>query len=203
MNKKKIIIITLIFLILFYFVFNINNLFITEETSTLDYIVVEVKGSVKVPGVYEVKKGSRVSDLIHEAGGLLDNADTSIINLSKELEDEMVVVIYNDEEINEMKKGSTSVKYIERQCVCPILENDACIEEVISNNSIDNKTGLVSLNTGTIEELMTLPGIGESKAKLIIKYRDENGGFKKIEDIMNVKGIGESMFEKIKSYIML
>ena len=203
MNKKKIIIITLIFLILFYFVFNINNLFITEEISTLDYIVVEVKGSVKVPGVYEVKKGSRVSDLIHEAGGLLDNADTSIINLSKELEDEMVVVIYNDEEINEMKKGSTSVKYIERHCVCPILENDACIEEVISNNSIDNKTGLVSLNTGTIEELMTLPGIGESKAKLIIKYRDENGGFKKIEDIMNVKGIGESMFEKIKSYIML
>ena len=203
MNKKKIIIITLIFLILFYFVFNINNLFITEEISTLDYIVVEVKGSVKVPGVYEVKKGSRVSDLIHEAGGLLDNADTSIINLSKELEDEMVVVIYNDEEINEMRKGSTSVKYIERQCVCPILENDACIEEVISNNSIDNKTGLVSLNTGTIEELMTLPGIGESKAKLIIKYRDENGGFKKIEDIMNVKGIGESMFEKIKSYIML
>ena len=203
MNKKKIIIITLIFLILFYFIFNINNLFITEETSTLDYIVVEVKGSVKVPGVYEVKKGSRVSDLIHEAGGLLDNADTSIINLSKELEDEMVVVIYNDEEINEMRKGSTSVKYIERQCVCPILENDACIEEVISNNSIDNKTGLVSLNTGTIEELMTLPGIGESKAKLIIKYRDENGGFKKIEDIMNVKGIGESMFEKIKSYIML
>lgn len=203
MNKKKIIIITLIFLILFYFVFNINNLFITEEISTLDYIVVEVKGSVKVPGVYEVKKGSRVSDLIHEAGGLLDNADTSIINLSKELEDEMVVVIYNDEETNEMRKGSTSVKYIERQCVCPILENDACIEEVISNNSIDNKTGLVSLNTGTIEELMTLPGIGESKAKLIIKYRDENGGFKKIEDIMNVKGIGESMFEKIKSYIML
>lgn len=203
MNKKKIIIITLIFLILFYFIFNINNLFITEETSTLDYIVVEVKGSVKVPGVYEVKKGSRVSDLIHEAGGLLDNADTSIINLSKELADEMVVVIYNNEEINEMKKGSTSVKYIERQCVCPILENDACIEEVISNNSIDNKTGLVSLNTGTIEELMTLPGIGESKAKLIIKYRDENGGFKKIEDIMNVKGIGESMFEKIKSYIML
>lgn len=203
MNKKKIIIITLIFLILFYFIFNINNLFIAEETSTLDYIVVEVKGSVKVPGVYEVKKGSRVSDLIHEAGGLLDNADTSIINLSKELEDEMVVVIYNDEETNEMRKGSTSVKYIERQCVCPILENDACIEEVISNNSIDNKTGLVSLNTGTIEELMTLPGIGESKAKLIIKYRDENGGFKKIEDIMNVKGIGESMFEKIKSYIML
>jgi len=203
MNKKKIIIITLIFLILFYFIFNINNLFITEETSTIDYIVVEVKGSVKVPGVYEVKKGSRVSDLIHEAGGLLDNADTSIINLSKELADEMVVVIYNDEEINEMRKGSTSVKYIERQCVCPILENDACIEEVISNNSIDNKTGLVSLNTGTIEELMTLPGIGESKAKLIIKYRDENGGFKKIEDIMNVKGIGESMFEKIKSYIML
>lgn len=203
MNKKKIIIITLIFLILFYFIFNINNLFITEETSTLDYIVVEVKGSVKVPGVYEVKKGSRVSDLIYEAGGLLDNADTSIINLSKELADEMVVVIYNNDEINEMKKGSTSVKYIERQCVCPILENDACIEEVISNNSIENKTGLVSLNTGTIEELMTLPGIGESKAKLIIKYRDENGGFKKIEDIMNVKGIGESMFEKIKSYIML
>lgn len=102
-----------------------------------------------------------------------------------------------------MKKGSTSIKYIEKQCVCPKIENAACIEDIIDNsNSIINKTGKISLNTATLDELLTIPGIGQSKAKLIIEYRNTNG-FKKIEDIMNVKGIGNGIFEKIKDYITI
>ena len=66
-----------------------------------------------------------------------------------------------------------------------------------------NNTGKVSLNSALIDELITLPGIGEAKAKLIIEYREQNNGFKDIEEIMNIKGIGEKMFEKIKPYITL
>ncbi len=166
-------------------------------------VKVEIKGAVKNVGVYEINPNDRVSDLITLSGGLKEDADTSTINLSKELKNEDVVIVYTKEEINEMKKGSTSIKYIEKQCVCPKIENAACIEDIIDNsNSIINKTGKISLNTATLDELLTIPGIGQSKAKLIIEYRNTNG-FKKIEDIMNVKGIGNGIFEKIKDYITI
>lgn len=164
---------------------------------------VEIKGAVKYPGFYELKEDSNVNDLINRSGGLLDNSDISIINLSKRLDNEMVVIIYTKEEINEMKKGSTSIKYIEKECYCPILENDGCFDDVITNNDSIVDTGKISLNTGTIVELMTLPGVGETRAKDIIKYRDEHKGFKRIDEIKEVKGIGDATFEKIKNYLTL
>jgi competence protein ComEA len=60
---------------------------------------------------------------------------------------------------------------------------------------------VVNLNTATATQIATLPGIGEKAAKLIIEYRDKNGGFKKIEELMNVKGIGEKSFLKLKPLI--
>ena len=69
----------------------------------------------------------------------------------------------------------------------------------MDNISKENK--LVNINTCTKEELLTLSGIGESKANAIISYREENGGFKTIEDLLNVSGIGNSIYEKIKNYI--
>lgn len=167
-------------------------------------IKVEIKGSVNKPGVYELNSNSRVEDLIKKSGGLTEDSDISIINLSRILEDEMVVIIYNKDEIREMIRGNTSIKYIEKECVCPILENDGCFSNYLTNkDEIVNDTGKVSLNTATIEELLTLPNIGEAKAKDIIKYREEHGGFNNIEEIMNVKGIGKSTFEKLKDYIII
>lgn len=174
-----------------------------KDEPKLKKIEVEIKGAVKNTGVYQLELGSMVIDLINKGGGLTPDADTSILNLSKELKDEDVVIIYTNNEIEEMKQGSTSIKYIEKECVCPKLENSACFSEIIeSSESIINKTSKVSLNTATLEELLTIPGIGESKAKLIIEYRN-NTGFKKIEDIMNVKGVGSGIFEKIKAYITI
>jgi len=169
-------------------------------------IKVDIKGAVINPGVYELEENSRVKDAIDISGGLNKEADTSTINLSKLLKDEMVIIIYTKEEIEEMKKGSTSVKYIEKECICPKIENDACIEEKVTNEENDEdteKTNKVSLNNATIEQLMTLQGIGESKAKLIIEYREKNGGFKSIDEITNVKGIGLSTYEKIKDNLTL
>ena len=151
-------------------------------------VVVDIKGMVANPGVYEVYDNARVNDVITLAGGLIEGADTSLINLAKVVTDEMTIIIYSREEILEAYKNEVCV------CDCPLITNDACID------NIDNDE-LVNINTATKEYLMTVEGIGESKADSIIKYREENGNFKTIEDIKNVSGIGELLFEKIKNYI--
>ncbi len=162
---KKIIVVSIIIVII------VVGLSLKKEQIEVvnSFIKVEIKGSVNKPGVYELNSNSRVEDLIKKSGGLTRDSDISIINLSKKLEDEMVVIIYNKDEIREMIRGNTSIKYIERECVCPILENDGCFSNYLTNkDEIVNDTGKVSLNTATIEELLTLPNIGESKAKDII-----------------------------------
>ena len=178
-----------------------------EEIDTTKKIKVDIKGLVANPGVYELDENSRVIDAINSAGGLLDEANTRSINLSKILKDENVIIIENKQEPEKI------IEYIYQECNCPKV-NDACInnQEVVnfqeekkdensSENSEENK--IVSLNSATIEEIQSLPGIGEAKAKAIIEYRDENGSFQSVEDIKNVSGIGDSLFEKIKDYITL
>ncbi|MCI8777797.1 MAG: transporter [Bacilli bacterium] len=169
---------------------------------------VNIKGAVVNPGVYSFENGERVIDAIEKSGGLLETADTSVINLSKSLFDEMVIIIYTYDEVQAMKGNNVLVQYVEHECNCPKLENDAClVKDNESNNNVSNGNfsinQKISLNTATIDQLQTLSGIGESKAKAIIKYREEYGNFTKIEDIMNVTGIGEKVFEQIKDNITI
>ena len=179
---------------------------VLEEEKIVSKIVkVDIKGAVKNPGVYEVEEGSRVSDVIEISGGLTNEADTSVINLSKNVVDEMVIIIYTKDEINEMKQGSTSIKYIEKECICPKLENDACIENIIDNvpdNNSSSTSGKISLNNASLDELMTLDGIGEKKAQAIIEYRKKHS-FKSIEEILEVDGIGTATYEKIKDRLTI
>ncbi len=170
-----------------------------EETNTetsVKEIIVDVKGSVKKPGVYKIKENSRVTDAIDAAGGLSKNANTRFINLSKLLSDGDVVVIYSNEEIEDAKKEDKIV--VETPCICEEVKNDACYKEETTNTN-----GKININTATINELMTLTGIGESKAKHIIEYRTQNGNFKDIKDIMKVKGISETLFSKFKENITI
>lgn len=169
-----------------------------EKKEIEEYIYIDIKGSVKKPNVYKLLKGSRVNDAIKEAGGLSKNANTRFINLSKVLNDSDVIVIYSNDEIKKANKANTI--YVNTPCVCEEVKNDACIKnEEISNDS--NK--LININTATIDELMTLNGIGESKAKAIIEYRTNNGNFTKIEDITLVNGISETIYAKIKNNITI
>lgn len=185
-------------------IINIWSLIQKDDINNIDNIKVEIKGSVINPGVYTLNKDSTISELVKKASGLESNADISVTNMAKRLEDEDVVIIYSKDEINEMKKGNTSVKYVDKECICPMINNVSLFDEAVTNlDGIIIDTGKVSLNSATKEELMTLPGIGESKANLIIEYRENNNGFKTTEEIMNVKGIGKSMYEKIKGYIIL
>ena len=161
------------------------------ENENKKKVVVDIKGMVNNPGVYEVDSKSRVNDIIKLAGGLKEGADTSLINLAKIVQDEMTIIIYSNEEVLTKLKEEICI------CDCPEIKNDACInnDTNISNNE------LININKATKEELMTVSGIGESKAEEIIKYREEHGSFNTIEDIKNVSGIGESLFEKIKNNI--
>jgi len=161
---------------------------------------VDIKGAIKKPGVYEIDSESRIIDVIKQAGGLKDNADTSVINLSKKISDEMVIIIYTSSQVNKFTTVKKEEKIKIESCSnYNNLTNDGCIE----SNSNTTTASKISINKATIEELMSLSGIGEAKAKLIIEYRKQNGAFTKIEDIMNVTGIGQSLFDKIKNNITI
>ena len=144
----------------------------------------------------------RVIDAIELAGGLTNNADTSVINLSKKLTDEMVIIIYSKNQVKNFESTKEKEKVVQDKCIQEnenALKNDACIveEKTKDTNTIQGK---VNINTASLEELQTLPGVGESKAKSIIEYREKQK-FKTIEDIKNVTGIGDSLFAKIKENI--
>ena len=102
----------------------------------------------------------------------------------------MVIVTYTN---NEIKKGSKTLE-CDTECNCEVIEINNCIESKESSTKIN-------INTASIDELMTLSGVGESKAKAIIAYREENGEFKTIEDLKEVSGIGDALFENIKDGI--
>ena len=137
-------------------------------------IFVDVKGAVKHPGVFETTKDKRVKDLIEEAGGLLDDADTSTLNLSQKVKDQMVIyVLKHGEKPKQMSDGGSS----------------------------SSNTDVININTANKEQLMKISGVGKTKAEAIISYREKNGDFKKKEDITKVRGIGKATFEKIKDKI--
>lgn len=142
-------------------------------------IIVEIKGQVKNPDVYTLDENSIINDLITLAGGVTENADLSSINRAKKLQNHEMIYIADK---NEASIAQNSMA-------------DPSEHSVMSES-------LVDINTAEAEQLKTLNGIGDSKAKSIIEYREQNGGFKSIEEIKNVTGIGEKMFEKIKDNII-
>ena len=179
-----------------------NNAIVIEKEEKCN---IDIKGAVKKPGVYMINCDNNINDAIILAGGLENNADTSKINLAKKVTNEMVIIIYTKEEVKNSNIVDTVVKVVEKECVCPNIQNDGCINEkitdTITNNNNQNNQGLININSATKEQLLKIPGIGEAKAKAIINYREKNGDFKTIEDIQNVEGIGSKLYEEIKIYI--
>jgi competence protein ComEA len=153
---------------------NNNNSSDSPEDSN---IKVDLKGAVKNPGVYEIRIGSRVTDLINLAGGVTSEADLGDTNLSLKLKDENCYVIYKKGELDKTQNFQSSISN-------PIVLNATSEEKVIN------------INTASKEELKTLTGIGDTKSDSIIKYREENGGFKSVEELTKVDGIGEKTLSK-------
>lgn len=164
----------------------------TDVANVTSKVYVDIKGSVKKPGVYQVSEDSIVWDIVNLSGGFTKNAYTKNINLSQKVKDEMVIYVFSK---NEMLKMNENVK-TDTTCTTNIINYDNCI----TTEKKETNTVLVNINTASKEELMNVSGIGASKADSIIAYRIKTP-FSKIEDIMNVSGIGESLFDKIKKYI--
>lgn len=198
--KKLIFPITIIILYIILFVYfeeKINNIEIPvqeeiiikeepqiEQEEPIKYIYIDIKGAIKKPGVYKLEENSRIIDAINISGGLLKTANTTYTNLSKILNDSEVIKIYTNEEVKKLEK-----------------ETPQELPKVEETPTIENK--LININTASLEQLQTLNGIGESKAKSIVEYRTTNGNFKSIEEIKNVSGISESLYEKIKDSISI
>lgn len=174
----------------------------SDEDEKAKGFKVEIKGEVINPGVYEVTHDNIIMDLIDLAGGLTENAYIDNINLSKKLDEEMVIIVYNKNKIDNKNNSFQNKKvYIDES----VQKKESVITPNNTQNtessSVDN--GLININTASKEELMKLSGIGESKALKIIEYRSANGNFKAIEDIMKVNGIGKSTYEKFKDKITI
>ena len=152
---------------------------IAEDTED-EYIYVHVCGAVEVPGVYSIKKPARVYEALELAGGITDDGLEEVINQAREVVDGEQIYIPT---VEEKENG------------------------LVDMPSLDEKTsasdGRININMASLEELMTLPGIGQSKASAIIDYRESNGKFGSVEDIMNIEGIKEGVFNKIKDKISI
>lgn len=147
---------------------------ITSSESKLLYVY--VCGQVKNPGVYTLPEGSRIYDVFELAGGFTESAATDYWNQARLLKDGEMLYVPSKEEVK-----------------------DRPIEEETKGQTYESNK--VNINTATIAELMSLPGIGETKAKAILAYRQEHGEFSSLEELKQVEGIKEAVFTKIKAYI--
>lgn len=144
-----------------------------EKSNTAQTIlIVHVDGAVNNPGVFQLRSDERVSDAVAAAGGLLNEADTKQVNLASKLEDGSKIYI--------PLKGE-SFKESESQ-------------------SPQSSNGKININSASLDELCSIPGIGPKTAQAIIQTRAQEK-FSSIEDLMRVDGIGNKKFEKLKEHI--
>ncbi len=144
-----------------------------QSIEEVKFIYVDIKGEVMNPGVYKVEESTRLFQVITLAGGITGNADILAYNLSMKLRDEQVVYIPSIDE--------------EYPLITEIIENDV--------------GGIININTASLSQLDTLPGVGPTTAQSIIDYREENGDFSSIEDLVEVPGIGEATLNEIREFI--
>lgn len=147
-----------------------------------DRLLIHICGAVFNPGVYELTEGDRICHAVDKAGGFTQQADENYLNQAQKLTDGMRIYIPTKDETAQMAESNL-----------PKAGDLMQMQE--------NESGLININTATLEQLCSLPGIGEGKAQNIIAYRTKNGSYASIEEIMNVEGIKEGLFEKIRDRI--
>ena len=150
-------------------------------------VYVDVKGMVKAPGLYRFSEGMRVADAIKQAGGPLPTADLEQINLAQPLQDGSAIVI-------PAKRSDTQGT--------ATLPPTSALQPVMQAGLLGaQQDATVNINTASIEELMELPGIGESKAQAIIEYREKKRPFRSPEELKQISGIGDKVYERLKDRV--
>lgn len=156
-----------------------------EKSITSKKITVYISGEVSKPGIVSLNEGERLATAVQKVGGTTKKADLNGVNMAIKVEDEMHYIIPKIGEVD--KYNATQV----------VKEGD--VNDV--NKGESSKASQININTATIEELDTLPGVGEATANKIVNHRGESGDFKSIEEIKNVNGIGDKKFEDMKDLI--
>lgn len=154
-----------------------------DEAAAASSVYVFVCGAVEREGVYKLPEGSRVIDAVRAADGFSEDADRTYVNLAEFVYDTQRVEIPTLDEAEAMRLQGASD------------------QEPAGAAQRRGTDGRVNINHASRQELMELPGIGESKAERIIAYRQAHGDFTSCEEVMNVNGIGEAMYENIKDHI--
>lgn len=163
-------------------------------------IYVQVSGAVVRPGVYALPAGARIFQAIELAGGLTGEAESSSLNQAGFLADGQMVYVMDKEEAAAWAAGASAG---DGSGAVPGMPGGDVSEGQSGRARSDGgaEDGKVNLNTATESDLMALPGIGAAKAKSILAWREENGGFSQIEDLMKIQGIKEGVFSKIKDSV--
>lgn len=159
-------------------------------SETPEQIFVDVCGAVKEPGVYQLPEGSRIYEVIELAGGFLEEAECSLVNQAGILEDGQQIRIYTKQEAEQLK--------------VPVVTGTGDSQSPgQGTGDFQNQAGeqKININQADKSALMTLNGIGETRAEAIIAYRENAGGFSSIEELMQVDGIKEKTYEKLKDKI--
>ena len=177
---------------------NIQDLSSSDDSN----IKVEIKGMVLNPGVYELENGKRVNDLIEVSGGLLENANTNYLNLSKKLKDEMIIIVYSNDEINSFKENKNSnYENIKIECNCPDTINNACMDigdishedNITYENNSENKNSNSENKNSNSENKNLDSNISDIDSKISINEAS-------IEELTKVSGIGSSKAKSIIEY---
>ncbi|MBC6315374.1 ComEA family DNA-binding protein [Listeria grandensis] len=150
----------------------------TPEIAANKKLIVDVKGAVNKPGVYELAADSRVKDAILKAGGLSPEADVRLLNMAQKVTDEMVIYAG--------KVGEEGLQ--------PVTTAG-------SDTTTSSDTQKININTADITALQTIPGIGAVKAQAIVDYREKEGLFTTIQDLAKVSGIGAKTVERLSEHI--
>jgi len=154
---------------------------VIEDAAATLPVVVELRGEVEAPGVYELFPGARLQDAIAAAGGMTEDADLSTVNLARRLRDGELIAI-----LTLPVPGST-----------PMVPST----DTPHNARADEPLAKLNINTATAQELEALPGVGEVIAARIVTYREQNGPFRSVDDLIHVEGISDRAIDRIRDLV--
>jgi len=156
---------------------------VIEDAAATLPVVVEVRGAVEAPGVYELSPAARLQDAIETAGGLTAEADLSTVNLARRLRDGELIVI-----LALPVPGST-----------PMVP----FADAGDRANADESGVRININSATAKELEALPGVGEVIAARIVAYREQNGPFRAVDDLIHVEGVSDQLIDKIRELVTI
>lgn len=171
-----------------------------QQAEAAEELCVYICGAVKAPGVYLLPPGSRIADAVDAAGGMGKNACTDYWNLAEPVSDGQMIDVPTKQEAADMRAAGTKDAADSRGSGTAQQQEGAPASGSGQEPGV-TADGKININTASKEQLMQIPGVGDTRAENIISYRESSGGFSGIEDIMNVNGIKEGLFAKMKDYI--